>query len=247
MFTLDCDRLVARITLDRAEARNAVPPEGWERLVALAAAAAAGPARVLILRSALPGVFSAGADLKQLATLLTDVPGRADFRRAMAGAFAALADLAIPSIAAIDGGCYGAGVALAMACDMRIAGPAARFAIPPARLGIAYPPGDVARLALLVGPAQATLLLASGDEIDAAEAARIGLVDRLADDAGVAAEALAARIAANAPASVRLLRRMVREPAMAGGEAAFEASFGSLDFAEGLAARRERRTPEFGG
>jgi len=220
MFTLDCDRLVARITLDRAEARNAVPPEGWERLVALAAAAAAGPARVLILRSALPGVFSAGADLKQLA---------------------------IPSIAAIDGGCYGAGVALAMACDMRIAGPAARFAIPPARLGIAYPPGDVARLALLVGPAQATLLLASGDEIDAAEAARIGLVDRLADDAGVAAEALAARIAANAPASVRLLRRMVREPAMAGGEAAFEASFGSLDFAEGLAARRERRTPEFGG
>ena len=95
----------------------------------------------------------------------------------MRAALDALRDLPIPTIASIEGPCYGAGVALAMACDLRIAGRGARFAITPAKIGISYPQEDVHRLVALVGPGQAARLLFTAETIDGAEAERIGLVE----------------------------------------------------------------------
>ncbi len=248
MFILDSIEAtggrIARISLDRPAARNAIAIGQWPALADAAGEAAASGARALIVRSGAPGIFSAGADLGDLAGLAADPALRHRFRIDMARAFDAIAGLPIATIAAVDGGCYGAGVALAMACDMRVAGDGARFAITPARVGIVYPACDVERLKALVGPGQAARLLATGMTIDADEALAIGLVEERAGSADAAALALAEAIAANARSSVAGLKRI-----LAGDEAAdrlFEEAFGGADFGEGLAAFRERRKPAFG-
>ena len=164
MFRLNHDGEVARLTLDRPEARNAIPAAGWGELERLIATV---EGRLLVVSGA-GGAFCAGADLG-------DLP---DLRRAeMRAALDALRDLAMPTVARIDGACFGAGVALALACDLRVAGPDARFAITPAKIGVSYPQEDVHRLVALVGPGQAARLLFTAESIDGAEAIRIGLAE----------------------------------------------------------------------
>jgi enoyl-CoA hydratase/carnithine racemase len=166
----------------------------------------------------------------------------------MRAALDALAALPMPVIAAIDGDCFGAGVALALAADIRVAGPRAVFAITPAKLGITYPQADIARLVALVGRGQAARLLYGATRIDAAEAARIGLVEVLADDAHASALAMAEAMAALSPASLAALKRAVvalPQGADAAFDAGFDQAFAGADFREGLAAFRERRAPRF--
>lgn len=239
MFTLASDRRVARITLDRGTARNAIPIAGWDVLAALVDAAVAGGARALVIGSAVPGAFCAGADIAELATLAGDPARRAVFRVAMRGALDRLRCCPMPTIAEVRGGCFGAGVALAIACDIRVASPAARFAITPAKLGIAYPARDVRRLVDLVGRGQAARLLLSAMTIAADDARAIGLADAVAEDA----DGLARAIAANAPSSISALRLAIDGRFDDDG---FDAAFGSADFVEGLAAYRARRAPDFG-
>jgi enoyl-CoA hydratase/carnithine racemase len=133
-----------------------------------------------------------------------------------------------------------------MACDIRIAGSAARFAITPAKLGISYPQEDVHRLVSLVGPGQAARLLFGAGSIDGAEAARIGLVEIHSERAAEAAAELATTILGNDPASVATLKRGVRLAASGTREdeiqdAEFDALLGSAAVAERLAAHRSRR------
>ncbi|HWK34748.1 enoyl-CoA hydratase/isomerase family protein, partial [Sphingomonas sp.] len=193
-----------------------------------------------ILASAVPGIFSAGADLAELGTLPNDPPARGAFRRTMAEGIEAIAALPMPAIAAVDGGCYGAAVALAIACDLRVAGDGAVFATTPARLGIGYPGSDVARLIARIGQGQAARMLLSADPICADEAHRIGLAELRAPDAGAAARALAGRIAALAPGAVAQLKRTIADPLSPRVAPDFEAAFGAAEFAERLAAFRER-------
>ncbi|MDB5687050.1 MAG: enoyl-CoA hydratase [Rhizorhabdus sp.] len=243
MFQIDSVGRIARISIARPEARNAIPIARWQDLASAIAEVGRSDARALILRSAVTGIFCAGADISDLAALRDDPAFRRHFRMVMGQAIEALAALPIATIAAIDGGCFGAGVALAIACDLRVAGEGARFGITPAKLGISYPATDVARLKLLIGPGQAARLLYSAATIDAAEAKTIGLVEQHAAHAEQAAQALAETIAGNAPSSIRSLKRT-----LAGDPAAddlFEDAFGGCDFAEGLAAFGERRSPEF--
>jgi enoyl-CoA hydratase/carnithine racemase len=245
MLDLRLDGPVARLTLKRSEARNAIPAELWPEIASRARDAAGEGARVLILSGG-ANAFCAGADLSEFRALQSDEPARLRFREAMREGIDGLAALPLPSIALIEGPCFGAGVALVMACDIRIASPAARFAITPAKFGISYPQEDIARLVALVGPGQAARFLLSAETIDAAEAARIGLIEIVAEDAGAAAEALATAIAAGSPASHAALKRGLALAAQgvrsdAGQDAVFDSLFGSADFAERLAALRGGR------
>ncbi|WP_339347929.1 enoyl-CoA hydratase/isomerase family protein [uncultured Sphingomonas sp.] len=234
MIALDVAGGIATVTLDRPAARNALPTAGWRALADLFARVPADAA-ALVVASSTPGVFSAGADLADLARLVDDVPARTAFRQAMQDAVEALAALPMPTVAAVGGAAFGAGVALALACDVIVAGADARFSIPPARLGIGYPAGDVARLIARVGKGQAARLLFTAAPVDAAEALRIGLADLSGDGVDVART-----IAANDADALRLLKNTLRSPHDSSLSAAFEASFGSPAFANGVA--RYRRT-----
>lgn len=223
---------VATITLDRAARRNALATTDWRHLAAVAAAVPAD-AHVVVLASGVPGVFCAGADLSDIARLAQHVPARTAFRIAMREGIDAVAALPMPVIAAVDGACLGAGVALALAADVIVAGPSARFAVPPARLGISYPAPDVARLAARVGQGAAARLLFGAEAIDADEALRIGLADAIGSG-----HEFAAAVAANDAAALRLLKAALLTPADPAHDAAFEASFGSARFAAATAHRR---------
>jgi len=202
MIGLGIEGEVARLTLSRPDVRNAVPLAGWDSIAGAVREAVERGVRLLVLAGA-GDVFCAGADLGEFASFAGDESAVAAFRAAMRRAFGALRDAPVPAIALIEGPCYGAGVALAMACDIRLAGPAARFAITPARMGISYPQEDVARLVALVGPGQASRLLFGGAAIDAAEANRIGLVD--GDSDGF--DDLVAAMLANDRSSLATLKR----------------------------------------
>jgi enoyl-CoA hydratase/carnithine racemase len=237
MFQIDSTGRIARISLSRPEARNAIAIAAWDGLAEAIATVGRSGARALIVRSAVPGIFCAGADISDLDRLQADPALRGHFRTVMRRAIEALAVLPIATIAVIDGGCFGAGVAVAMACDMRLAGSKATFGITPARLGISYPASDVARLRALIGPGQAARLLYTAMTIDAAEAKAIGLIE------DAAAQMLAQAIAANAPSSIAALKRTLASDGQA--DALFDGAFGGADFAEGVAAFRARRRPEF--
>lgn len=202
MIDLHIDGPVARLTLNRPEVRNALAVRHWQALADALPRIAGSGAQALIVSGA-GGAFSAGADLSEFETFLDDAAARFTFRQAMRAAMDGLAAVPIATVAWIDGPCFGAGVALAMACDLRLAAPAARFAITPAKMGIGYPQEDVARLVALVGPGWASRLLFTGTAIDAATAERIGLIESVADSP----DALAAEIAACDPGSIAMLKR----------------------------------------
>ena len=245
MFDLTLDGPLARLALGRPEARNAIPVQGWALLSHRCGEATRAGARLLIL-SGTPEAFCAGADLADFPGFATDPQGVTAFRRMMRSGLDSLRGLPMATITAIEGPCYGAGVALAMACDIRVAGEGARFAITPAKFGISYPQEDVARLVALVGPGQASRLLLGAGAIGSAEAARIGLVELDSQDAGLAVEELAAAILANSAASIAMLKRAIRltgEGAASDDEQdrGFDALFGSPDFRARLAALRPPR------
>lgn len=238
MFRLDLDGGVARLTLDRPEARNAVPLAGWDELRARLDEAARADAQLLLVAGG--GAFCAGADLGDFPLFQREEAARVRFRETMRRAIDALAELPMPTIAWVDGACFGAGVALALACDLRFAGPRARFAITPARFGIGYPQEDVHRLVAQVGRGQAARLLFTADSLDADEAERIGLVEQVG---GI--DELVAAVSANEPASLAALKRAVRLAA-AGTRSdpeqdrAFDALFGGGALARRLEAFRRK-------
>jgi enoyl-CoA hydratase/carnithine racemase len=209
MFELDIQGSIARLRMRRPEARNAITLAGWTALADRAEEAERQGAKALIL-SGEPGLaFCAGADLASFERFRDEPAARTEFRQAIRGGLDRLRDLPIPTIALVEGGCYGAGVALAIACDIRVASPEAVFATTPAKLGISYPQEDVHRLVSLVGIGQASRLLFSASPIGAAEAERIGLVEILSQDGEGEARRLAEAIAGNELQSLATLKRAV--------------------------------------
>jgi enoyl-CoA hydratase/carnithine racemase len=235
MFRLESNDGQARLILDRPEARNAIPASGWGELAARIGEAGDSGARLLVVTGA-GGSFCAGADLADFAAMRADPAATQRFRAAMRGALDRLRALPIPTVALIEGPCYGAGVALAMACDLRIAAPDAMFAITPAKLGISYPQEDVHRLVALVGPGQAARLLLGAQSISAGEALRIGLVELLRPEG----ESILAAILANAPDSLAALKQAIgRAEAGVRSDSAMDTRFDALIGGEEMARRLE--------
>lgn len=225
----------------------------WEALPSLVDAAMADPAvRLLLVGSANPGPFCAGADIGEFARCSADPVWRTRNQAAIRGTQIALARAPKPTVAFIDGDAVGGGCGIALACDVRIASQRARMGITPAKLGLVYPLHDTRLLVDLVGPAQAKRLLFSGMLIDAAEALRIGLVQQVADDLDAAVSVFAASIVAVSPASQRASKAIVQRIIEgvhdddAESEAGFDAAFTGPDFHEGVAAFLAKRKPVFG-
>ena len=199
--------------------------------------------------------FSAGADVKEMATLdLASAPAVA--RKGLA-VYARLAGLRVPVIAAINGLALGGGLELALACDLRIAGESAKLGAPEVTLGLVPAYGGTQRLPRLVGVAKAKELIFTGGMISAAEALKIGLVNKTvpAGQELRAARDLAHTIAQRAPKAVQAAKRSIVEgfelPLERGIEnetRLFETEvLPSEDLGEGLAAFVERRPPKFTG
>lgn len=232
---------VTVVTLDRQERRNAVDRDALDALGSALDAAVDDGARAVVLTGA-GGHFCAGADL----TSLEDE----GFAVVLRGVLDALASVPVPTMAAVDGAALGAGTQLAIACDLRVATPTARFGIPAARLGLMVDHRTVQRLAALVGHGPVRAMLLAADVLDGESAWRLGLVHRLGDLG--AALGWAAEIAELAPLTIAghklsLERLLPPPPDDADVSAAFHRAWASADLREGRAAFAERRPPRFEG
>jgi enoyl-CoA hydratase/carnithine racemase len=242
---------VAELIMDRPEAMNALSTE-QARAIALACAELADdPALVVVvLTSAVPKAFCVGADLKERARFSEDEL-RAQ-RPVLQDAFGAVLDLPIPTIAAVDGYALGGGCELALSCDLIVASERAVFGLPEVGLGLIPGGGGTQLLPRRIGLNGAADLIFTGRHIDAWEALRLGLADRLvaADAARTAALELAAEIAAKSPVALRAAKRALRrgfDVDLVSGlvienQSWEEAAF-SADRKEGIAAFTERRQP----
>ena len=234
---------VALVTIDRPERRNAVDHDALEQLtVAIDRASTAVPeTRVLVLTGA-AGHFCAGADL----TGLED----AGFASVLRGVLDRLREAPMPTIAAVEGAALGAGCQLAIACDLRVASPNARFGIPAARLGLMVDHWTVQRLAILAGHGPARGVLLAADVLDGDAAVRLGLAQRTGDLDD--ALAWADDISRLAPLTIQGHKLMLNrlEPDIGHDvdvAAAFKRAWDSNDLREGLTAFHERRSPDFRG
>jgi enoyl-CoA hydratase/carnithine racemase len=239
---------VARLLIDRADKRNAFSQAMWLQLpLLLAEAVADETVRLIILQSATPSVFCAGADIFELSTNADDPDWRAANQAAINAAQYALTRAAKPVIAMIDGDCIGGGCGLALACDLRVATPRARFGITPAKLGLVYPLHDTKLLVDLVGPAKAKEILFTGALINAEEAHRIGLINRIADSADHLIETMLSTSGHSQRESKALIRRILDGQAEddADSLARFAEAFTRADFREGVAAFLEKRKANF--
>jgi enoyl-CoA hydratase len=255
VLTVDVADRIATVTVNRPDKLNALNDATIGELgAAMDELQARNDVRGIFLTGAGSKAFVAGADIAELSS-----QGPLDARaRAQRGqrVFEAFARSPKPVIALINGFALGGGCELALACHIRIAADTARLGLPETKLGIGPGYGGTQRLPRLVGQGRALELILTGEMIDAAEAFRIGLVNKVvpAAELRVAGEAMMGQILARGPLAVALCLEAVRrglEMSLAEGLAVEANHFGLLaateDMKEGMAAFLEKRTPAFRG
>jgi enoyl-CoA hydratase/carnithine racemase len=257
------ERDIGTLALARPEKRNAQNPKMWAELAELGAELGADETlRCLVVTGDGP-TFSAGIDLVEgVAGLISELAERTrdeDTRAtgmAVAGTFSWIAQLGCPSVAAVQGHAYGAGLQLALACDFRVLAEGTKLSLVETRYGVLPDMGATVRLPRIVGEARARELILLGEVIDAAKALQIGLATEVVgeEELGAAAAKLAERVASQPPIALRGARRAIeaawcRDPeeslrvAVEGEIACLE----SEDFKEGRQAMVEGRTPQWRG
>lgn len=246
---------IARLTIHRPERLNALDRATVREIDRAVQAADADPAvGALILTGTGEKAFVAGADIHELASQ-TPIEGEA-FARAGQSVLSRLEAMGKPSIAAVNGYALGGGLELALACTLRVASESARLGLPEVSLGIIPGYGGTQRLARLVGRGRALEMILTGEPIEAREAHRIGLVNRVVPAAELleAAEALACTLLSRGPMALRYALQAVREGlemTQAEGLGLEAALFGLTcatdDMREGTRAFVEKRKPVFRG
>jgi len=253
---MELEGSLAYLIIDNPARLNALTAAMWAALPQrLADAEADANVRVIVLKGAGGKAFSAGADISEFDTARTGNAAHA-YDALNHAAFEALLGTTKPTIAMIEGFCLGGGLGIAACCDLRMANDAAQFAIPAARLGLGYHPRWVRTLLKLAAPASVKELLFTGRRFNSAEAANMGLVNRVVAKDQLEAEtrALAGVIADNAPLTVKAAKAAIDaltekpETADIGRlEALVKNCFESADYAEGRKAFAEKRKPQFKG
>ena len=245
---------VATILFDRKPARNAMLRSTWRALPALIAKAeAAVEVAVIVMRGA-GNHFGSGNDIAEFGNLRGEAANCLAYGQAMADAMLAVERATKPVIAAIEGNCYGASVALALAADFRVAAANACFAITPAKLGAVYLRSDLHRLVAAIGQGQARRMILTAVAIDAAEAVAIGLVEQLLSPGRfeVELELILQAILRGSPFTLHHSKRMLRSADHCETPIEDDESLGwfvdamqGQDFSEGYAAFMEKRAPSF--
>ncbi|PZF80548.1 enoyl-CoA hydratase/isomerase family protein [Jiangella anatolica] len=246
---------VTELILDRPEAHNALSTDHARQLVEAVRSVADDPAvRAVVLSSSAPRSFCVGADLKERNSI--DDDGLRAQRLVFRAMFTGLVSLPVPVVAAVHGYALGGGLELALCCDLVVADETAVLGLPEVSVGVIPGGGGTQLLTRRLGWSRAADLIFTARRVDAAEAYRLGLADRLvpAGTARKAAVELASSIAAHSPVGVRNAKRAMRQgfdaPLAAGldiEDAAWRATAFSRDRTEGVAAFNEKRRPDWPG
>lgn len=249
------DAGIVRVGLNRPEAKNALGRSLMQAFRETLAGLRFDPSvRVVVLHSTVPGVFCAGADLKERASMTP--PEVSAFVHGLRSAFSEVEDLPMPVVAVIEGAAFGGGLELALAADVRIAGEAARMGLVETGLAIIPGAGGTQRLPRLIGKARAKELIFTARKLDAPAALALGIVEYVTP-AGQGMEKamdLAREILPNGPIAVRMAKQAVnrgievdRDSGMAIEQACYAQVVPTQDRLEGLAAFKEKRTPIYRG
>ncbi|MES2841162.1 MAG: enoyl-CoA hydratase/isomerase family protein [Pseudomonadota bacterium] len=244
---------VASVLFDRPQARNAMTWAMYEQLAAINRQLSADRSvRVAVFRGAGGQAFVAGTDIEQFAAFKTGEDGVAYERQIEAG-IELLCNLPMPTVAVVEGWCVGGGLAIATACDFRLATPSAKFGVPIAKtLGNCLAIANVARLRAAFGHQRVKRMLVLAEFIDADEALACGFVHQLVSSEAIdaASASLVQRLASLAPVTQRVSKDTLERLAthdLADAEDLIRAAYGSDDFHEGVAAFVAKRPPVWSG
>lgn len=243
---------VAYLIIDHQIKHNALTFEMWESLPAILKAADTDPTiRLVVLQGAGQKAFSAGSDISQFGERRSTPEGIALYNSTVAEAVSSLRDVRKPVVARIQGYCTGAGLALALHCDLRYATDDATFGIPAGQLGLGYQHLWLQRLTWLAGPAKAKEIMFTAFRYDANAVSRMGLINQVSTDDEFAE--LVNTICEMAPLTL-IASKMAIDQTMhpdrydhCACQAAIHACFASQDYIEGRIAFGENRKPKFVG
>lgn len=247
------DGFVARITFDRPEARNAMTWTMYDQLRdACGRASAESEVRVVVFRGAGGKAFIAGTDISQFRDFKTAEDG-VDYERRMERYLASVEALPMPTLAVIEGWAVGGGLAIAAACDLRVATPGSRFGAPIARtIGNCLSVANCARLVWGFGAARTRKMLLLAEMLSAEEALTAGFVAEVVapDELDARVGELCSRLAGNAPITLRVAKeslRRLRQTGFPADEDLIRQCYGSTDFRIGVNAFVEKRDPVWTG
>ncbi|MEL6505388.1 MAG: enoyl-CoA hydratase-related protein [Pseudomonadota bacterium] len=242
----DMQGTLGRLTFANPTRHNALTQSDWLAIRPALEKMLRAKARVIIV-SGEGASFCAGADISEFGTVRKDAATARIYEAANVDAFAALRDCPVPTIAAIDTHCMGGGFGLAAACDLRIATPRAKFAVPPAKLGLAYPVEAIGDIVSALGVQNAKTMLMTARRYHALSMKAMGFLLEVVEEHALhpRAEDLATEIASLAPLTHRATKAAIHGTSDA--KALAYATFESADYAEGRAAFKDKRTPQFEG